>query len=236
MKSYSSTAAELSVLVVPVGPTLPSAAKDGSLFHLTEDYPEPVSGELPWFSKGMYRFQGKKWIKLVDQQARSGWGIIGACTIEMEDISSTEEEPVLGKGYTLAVAGVLPAHRKVIITGTASFWVEAEKDCHIWATVFRETEPFVCGYEELPPDAPADVEPVPIMRNYVMVALVGMKLTALTATPVSITFVDNPASDKPVTYVLQVNSDTHVFLSVNECSAFRFNGACSTAMVVSQVV
>lgn len=237
MKSYSniiSSAAELPVLVVPIGPRLPVDPKDGSLFHLSDDYPEPISGELPWYSKGLYRAQDGKWIKLVDQHARPGHGAIGAQTIEIEVASSPKIEPVLGEGYVLSAAVVTPVHRKILVTGSASFWAEAERDCNCWATVFRETEPFIYGYEDLPEGSPEGAEPEPIMRNYVLVGLVGFKLPALTAVPVSLNFVDYPATDKLVTYVLQVNADAATFLSINECSTFRFNGMSASALIVNQ--
>lgn len=233
MKTYSSTistADALSVLVVPSGTKLPVDPKNGSLFYLIEDAPEPVSSELPWHSRALYWAQDGRWLKVIDEKNRGGHGVIGACTIEVEEASSTKVEPILGNGYTLTTATITPVHRKTLVTGAASLWVEAEKDCHAWVSVFRETEPFVYGYEETEDGS----DPVPIMRNFVMVGLVGMKLPAMQAVPVSITFADNPASDKLVTYVLQINCDQPGFLSINQCSAFRFNGASSTALILSQ--
>lgn len=192
-------------LAIPHGRQFPRAPVQGELFYLDAE----INGQdaRPTFVRGLYICPGFGWKLFSEQFGQRKAAPIGSQNLEVERPADVKVLPTVKDGFQIAVTALQVQHRKMIVSGTASFWASLPKDGHLLTSVFR---------------------------NNKLVALTVDALDANKSRSISITFVDLPGSaDDVQTYSLRVNATTDLIF-INQANEFNYDGAAQTAFIVAE--
>lgn len=214
MKSYSNTEEHTNFrrLSVPTGRALPHSPVPGEMFVLELDM-EETHTMTPWYSKGVYVFDGIHWNKLNDSGRQRKASVIGAQMLEVDHptrrVGMMMDMPAPSRkdGFDLCAAALVTSNIRASVSGTASFWVDSSLAANLCISVFRDDKLVALAVEMVEPNKPRTV---------------------------SISFNDVPRSIHQLLYTLKVSCDSVCHLYINKSDRMSFDGICQTAFIVEE--
>lgn len=189
----------------PRGRVLPRSPVPGEMFYLEGEIDGNV--QRPSFERGLYISSGYDWIPYTESFAKQKACSIGAQIIEVEIPWNMKSLPMWNQGFKIAEASIKPGFRKNTISGVASFWTSTDLDSTLFIAVYRGQTLVSFAFEEL---------------------------LAFKPRTVSISFIDNPSSIDDQLYTLKLNTNITGAVHVNRSRNLVFDGASSTAFIVSE--
>lgn len=211
MKSYASgpqDGTQLQRLVAPASREFPPNPKENELYYLFADKHESKENvNQPWFPRGLYVFNGWKWLPVQETILPRKTAVIGSQIIEVEQAGSYQELPKPTDGYQLASLQMKLWHRTAPVSGNASFWIDATKDGNVWATIWNGDR---------------------------LAGLTVQYVECRKPRTFNISFFHSPKTTATLDYILKIDCDFAGELYINRGIQVKFDGASQTAFEVAE--
>jgi len=141
MKMY--TAQDTELTIVPSGDKFPKNPRLGAIFKLTQDMPVTHTVER-WYGAGTYIYDYGIWNRINDSGRQRKAAEVASQTVMFEaNPLKVRQPPKPTDGKMLAHLVMNPVNRASSYSGIATMWVEAEMDCQLVLSVFRDSKRLV---------------------------------------------------------------------------------------------